>query len=111
MEFRSRTFPRSASRRPLSVGRLRYRHTPVAMRPKHPLSGSDPYGSRLPHTPCTELGSGENAWTVAGVAELEDVVLLAAVFFLEPPEEQAARISPATTGSTMNRFMETRPYL
>jgi len=40
---------------------------------------------------------------VAGVELVE--LLLADVFFFEPPDEQAASASPATTGSTTNRFM------
>src|SRR3954465_11919316 len=61
----------------------------------------------LPQMPWVELGSGENAVTVAAVAALDDVVLFA-VFF-EPPDEQAARTRAAATESTMNRFMGPKP--
>jgi hypothetical protein len=57
-----------------------------------------------------EFISGENAWRVTAVAALDDVELLADVFF-DPPDEQAASRTAATRERTMNRFMGDRPYL
>ena len=65
----------------------------------------------VPQTPWMEFASWENACSVAAVAALDEVELLAAVFFFEPPEEQAPSTRAATTGSTMNRFMGCGAYL
>jgi hypothetical protein len=58
-----------------------------------------------------EFSSGENAWSVTAVGALEDVELLADVFFFEPPDEQAASRTVAARGRTMNRLMGERSYL
>ena len=63
-----------------------------------------------PHTPWMEFISGENSWSVTAVGALDDVELLAAVFF-DPPDEQAVSRTAATRERTMNRFMEDEAYL
>src|SRR5438067_4885731 len=63
----------------------------------------------VPPMPWMEPGSGENTWPVTGWLDVVEVVLCAAVFFLEPPEEQAARASEATSVHTSSRLMGTGP--
>src|SRR5207302_7106731 len=65
----------------------------------------------VPPVPWMESGSGENTWPVTGWLDVVEVVLFAAAFFLEPPEEQAARAREATSVYTSSRLMGKERYM